>query len=400
MSKSKEIFCSVHGFILLTPLALRFVDTVEFQRLNCLHQLGASFLIFSSASHTRKSHALGVYHLARLVGQTLQRHHPELVSDRTIELIGIAGLLHDIGHFAFSHVGDSVLADMTTPLRHHERRSQALLEHMVRKYKIPMTDTEIDLVQRMINPLESDKKDWRFQIVSGTIDVDRCDYVVRDSQNVGVMTGFGIHQVRHIIDHCCIKDNHLSFHRKVARDCHDLLTARRELHYKVYQHRVSVAIETMLVDFFHLVEDHCGLKASIHDLEQFIAVNDGIIMQLYFDKTLPTNARNLIRRIWDRNLYKCVVEFDLPNAISLNTEIPDGIRIHARWIGMDHQETHPMDSIQFTQDIPNFWDQESHRVFRVSVLSTDPTHLKDSIQFGSNLAQSAQCPPSSLRYYS
>jgi len=402
MTKSKEIYCSVHGFILLTPLALRFVDTVEFQRLNWLHQLGASFLIFSSASHTRKSHALGVYHLARMAGQTLQRRHPDLVSDRTIELIAIAGLLHDIGHFAFSHVGDAVLVDMATPLRRHERRSQALVEHMVRKYQIPMTDPEIDLVQRMIYPLDSDQEDWRFQIVSGTIDVDRCDYVVRDSQNVGVMTGFGLHQVRHILDHCCIMDNQLSFHPKVARDCHALLLARRELHYKVYQHRVSVAIETMLVDLFHLVEEHCGLKASIHDLERFNAVHDGLLMRLYFDETAPPNARDLIRRIWDRKLYKCVVEFDLHDALPLSADIqiPDGVRVHARWIGMDTSKAHPMGCIRFSGVQRPFWEHEQHRVFRVSVLSTDPTRSHESIHVGERLANTAQCPTSSLRYYS
>lgn len=392
--KPKEIFCSVHGFIHLTPLALEFVDTVEFQRLNWLHQLGASFLIFSSASHTRKSHAIGVYHLARLAAQTLQRHHPDQVDDRLVDLIGVAGLLHDIGHFAFSHVGDAVLADLTSPLRHHERRSEALLEHMVQKYQISMTDEEIMLVQRMINPRQEDKDDWRFQIVSGTIDVDRCDYVVRDSQNVGVMTGFGLHQVRHIIDHCRIVDKELAFHPKVARDCHDLLLARRDLHYKVYQHRVSVAIEAMLVDVIQLVEEHCKFKAAIHDLDSFNAVNDGLLMRIFFDPLTPIAAKELIQRIWDRRLYKCVFEMDHDAEMDV-PRCPSGTRVHARWIGMDTGATHPMDLISWSRGngvVPQrFWKGERHRVFRVSIITTVSGGGGAAQAFGEELAKSVGC---------
>lgn len=373
VSKSKEIFCSVHGYITLTPLALKFVDTVEFQRLNSLHQLGASFLIFSSASHTRKSHALGVYHLARTMALHLQHHHgTSLVSDRMVELIGLAGLTHDIGHFAFSHVGDIVLARLTTPMRHHEKRSEALVEFMVRKYSIDVTADEIQLIQQMINPPKA-TEDWRFQIVSGTIDVDRCDYVVRDSQNVGVMTGFGLHHVHHIISHSRIVDGHLAFHPKVARDCHDLLVARRDLHYKVYQHRVSVAIEVMLTDVFHLVEVSHGLQEAIHDINKFTAINDGILMNLFFDERTPKEARLIIQRIWDRSLYTCVGELDLAYKLG-DAElggVPDGVRIHARWVGMDTSVSHPMDEIAFTDPIsPRFWAEETHRHYRVSCIST------------------------------
>jgi len=308
--------------------------------------------------------------LARTAALALQRHHPTLVSDRVVELLGLAGLLHDVGHFAFSHVGDAALSDMATPLRHHEKRSEAIVEWMVTKYDIDLAPREIDVVRRMINPRAKDKEDWRFQIVSGTIDVDRCDYVVRDSQNVGVMTGFGLHHVHHIIDHCRIVDGKLAFQPKVARDCHDLLVARRDLHHKVYQHRVSLAIEAMITDVLHLVEPTHALKASVHSIPRFTALNDGVLMQLYYDPTTPLPARALIQRIWDRSLYTTVQEFDSPHALRITEPPPEGVRVHARWIGMDTGENHPMDCIAFTDRLKRFWGEEAHRTYRVSVIAT------------------------------
>ena len=102
---SKEIYDPIHDFIQVTPLMKQIIDTPEFQRLRELKQLGATYFVFPSATHSRFAHSLGVSHLAGKLMETLQKNQERLqISDRDIELTCIAALVHDIGHGPFSPV--------------------------------------------------------------------------------------------------------------------------------------------------------------------------------------------------------------------------------------------------------------------------------------------------------
>ena len=358
LHKWKEIYCGVHGYIYLSPMAQRVVDTVEFQRLNWLHQLGASFLVFSSASHTRKSHSFGVYHIARRMAKALQRRHPTIVSDRDIELVGLAALLHDIGHFAFSHVGDEVFKGSASPMKAHEARSIGMLRHMHRKYGWALTQSEVETLCQMIHPDAAHAGQWRFQLVSGYVDADRMDYVVRDSANVGIMTGFGFHHVQHILDHIGIgKHGGLVFDAKVERDVLELLTARSRLHTKVYQHRVSVAIEQMLVEIFRLLEPVYHFEASLDDPEAFVQFHDGVLMMARSNPKVPKEAKALIDRLWTRDFWKVTTSIQ-ENETRLSRAM------YGRWVGMGTGDEHPMNCLQFEPAIDRY--SAPHRAFWIS----------------------------------
>ena len=90
---SKQIYDPIHGFIELTPLQIKIIDTSEYQRLRDLKQLGAASYVFPSANHTRFEHSIGVCHLATKTMQSLSSHQPELnITPRDIEITAIAGL--------------------------------------------------------------------------------------------------------------------------------------------------------------------------------------------------------------------------------------------------------------------------------------------------------------------
>ena len=184
----KQIFCPLWGFIELTPLLSKILDTAEMQRLKDVKQLGATYFVFPSATHTRLEHSLGVCHLARLLGESLQKNHPELkITVRDIEIWQVAGLIHDIGHGPFSHLYDHYIKLASEP--EHEERGLQLFDQLCQRENIALTAEEITEIHRMVDPKDADIHNWRYQLIANKasqIDVDKIDYIQRDSFHVGI----------------------------------------------------------------------------------------------------------------------------------------------------------------------------------------------------------------------
>ena len=179
---SKEIYDPIHDFIHITPLMRQVIDTPEFQRLRELKQLGATYFVFPSATHSRFAHSLGVSHLAGKLMETLQKNQKKLqISERDIELTRIAALVHDIGHGPFSHLYDDHIRSCGED--DHEVRGCKTFKKMVTKYQLPLEPVEVEKIILMINPDDTVKNMWSYQIVANKmcqIDVDKLDYIRRD----------------------------------------------------------------------------------------------------------------------------------------------------------------------------------------------------------------------------
>ena len=340
MAKGKSVFCSVHGYVTLTPLAQRFTDTPEFQRLAFIKQLGPASFVFSGADHTRKAHSIGAYHLARRLALTLQaRHGRDVVSDRDVELVGLAGLMHDVGHACFSHLYDEALAaqGLSGPSRTHEERSVALVRRIARRYAVPLHAPEVDRVCAMIS-LDGTAPTWASDAVSGVVDVDRMDYLCRDGVGTGVATAFRLHAAHRLIDLARIREGRLAFHPKAKTAIEDLLLARTFLHERVYQHRVCLAVECMIADVLQLVEPTHGLLRAIGDESAFLGLHDGLLVALHADSRTPAVARALLDRVWRRDFYQEAFRTEGPQGPGAVDELRaalvglDAI-VTVRWIG-------------------------------------------------------------------
>lgn len=361
-----EIFDPIHGYIYLSELCKKFSDTPIFQRLGHIKQLSVSALVYSGADHTRKQHSFGVMHLARKWGKHLQQQHPDLqITDRIIDLLALAGLCHDIGHGPFSHVFDRVHQT------NHEDRSIFLVHEIVHTYNLEemINDEEVNLVCEMIHPSNNDRS-WYFQIVSGVVDVDRMDYVVRDSKHTGVQTNFDYHRIERIMNNSFIHEDKLVFQERVVRDIESLLQARWNLHKRVYNHTKSVAFELMIEECIKMDE---RIIPEEFNLEQFLKLDDTYLRseELNFEQK-SIASRIYHRASWDLVFHSCSLHQEENN---LNPEWNDNNKyvIYKRWIGMDTGNVHPISTLLFNVDgnvelLPDYyWETKKFKEFIIDI---------------------------------
>jgi HD superfamily phosphohydrolase len=279
---------AVWGQIKITPLALKFVDVYEFQRMRAMKQLGTCNYVFTSAEMSRFSHSIGVYHLACRVMDVLRSKYPDVVTDRHVMMVPIAALYHDIGHGPLSHVFDHITGT------NHEDRSKAILRFVIEKYNIDdFTNEEVTMMQDMMEPT---KDDWYYNIVSNsTADVDRMDYLIRDSFSTGVHHMLGRDDVLKLIDRSEIVDGRWYFPTSVYYIVDDLLVSRKHMYERVYRHPTTLRINEMISVTTKKLFDSVST-----DLGGFLKLNDAIVMEIYNDPDTPLYHKAILDNVFTR----------------------------------------------------------------------------------------------------
>ena len=301
----KTIKDPIHGIITISNIALSIIDSNVFQRLKNIKQLGLCYQVFPSATHTRFEHSIGVYHLAREMITNLQINQPELnITDSLIELVSIAGLTHDIGHTCFSHLFDTYLIDNNILNNSHETRSKILLNYIVEQNNINLSKEEIEFIYTLINPSDNNI-DFYYQIVSNQlnqIDVDKFDYIARDTYHLGLPYKFDYNR---IIKYARVINNKICYPLKIESDLQLLFNVRYILHKQVYNHHAVKGIEYLVLDILKSSRNIINLNNIVENLETFSLINDNIIDILYFNLSITNNTKQLINRFKNRNHYKC-----------------------------------------------------------------------------------------------
>lgn len=223
----------VYGFTRIARGVLTdIVNHPLFQRLGRIRQLGLSSLVYPGAVHTRLQHSIGAYHLMSEALKTLVEKGI-FIFDAEVEAAQAAILLHDIGHCAFSHVLERVfLPDVT-----HENITLQMIEQINEEFKGALT-LSIEL-------LSADcKKPFLHELICSQLDVDRLDYLCRDSFFAGVREG-NIGAAR-IIRTLNVYDDHLVVEDKGLYSVENYLMSRRMMYWQVYLHKTVVAAEELL----------------------------------------------------------------------------------------------------------------------------------------------------------
>lgn len=261
---SRTINCPLYGFINITPRMGYIMDTPEFKRLHNLRQLGATYLVYPSANHTRFEHSLGVSHLAKKLLLSLKEKNPflDVIDDNLIELVQIAGLIHDIGHGPFSHLYDDYI--ITENDMEHEERGIEIFKKMVKDNTMPFIQEEVNFIIELINPSENSKNNWLYQIIANkfcSIDVDKIDYIQRDSYHLG----FGLSEkYQRLITMCDIKEFNgqmvLAWPDKLQDEIISLFETRYRLHKKVYCHHTVKSNEYVITDLLNNVINNNNIE--------------------------------------------------------------------------------------------------------------------------------------------
>lgn len=324
MNKKKIINDPVYGFITIpSELVYDLIQHPYVQRLRYIKQLGMTHLVYPGALHTRFHHALGAMHLMSLAVETI-KSKGQAISYEEEEAVMIAILLHDIGHGPFSHALEHTIVDGVS----HEHITALLMNNLNQEFEGKLT-----MALEIFN--NRYPKTFLHQLVSGQLDIDRLDYLNRDSFFTGVSEG--VISFDRIIKMLDVMDDQLVVEEKGIYSIEKFLIARRLMYWQVYLHKTVIAAEQMLVkilerakelslDGRNLFASPCFsyfLKNSVSraefkndplNLERFTKLDDNDIftsIKVWADDEDPILS-TLCKHLISRNLYKVEISNEPP----------------------------------------------------------------------------------------
>ena len=350
-----EIRCPVHGFIGLTDFERRIVDSSPFQRLRRIKQLAWTDYVYPGATHSRFEHSLGVMHVAtRLFDAIVEKSDPLLrkvygYNDsglaRSRQIVRLAALLHDIGHPPFSHATEALLPmkvagqysliperDVEPQQYKHEDYSVAIIEGPLAEIIVghPSNKRNFNIKPDEVSALLLGKKAgpslfWK-EIISGQLDADRMDYLLRDSLHAGV--SYGKYDLSRIISSICAierpseesKEPKVAVMKGGAYAVEALIVARYWMHKQVYFHKTRIACN------FHLqmamteilksesMADTYPSPDTPEQLESFLKWDDFRVMGLLVGGKGGEHGE----RLMNRDHYRLVCEIE-----SLDTSVSE-----------------------------------------------------------------------------
>ena len=252
----------IHGYIHVHYKVIwDCINAREFQRLRRIHQLGGDFQVYHTAEHTRFSHSLGVYEIVRRMVEEIEELSRSLREYEKCAAM-LAGLLHDLGHGPFSHAFEAV-SDC-----HHEQFTQRILLEDSEIHRI-LSAADVRLPQDVADIIGYRyKNDLLNQLVSGQLDADRMDYLLRDAYFTG--TSYGTFDMERILRTIRIQDAHLAVKESGIHSVEDYIMARYHMYWQVYLHPVARSYEIMIALLFERMKTLWKQKPSFFaGLEMF-----------------------------------------------------------------------------------------------------------------------------------
>ncbi|MBZ2116919.1 HD domain-containing protein [Streptococcus gordonii] len=293
------------------------INTKEFQRLRRIKQLGTSGYTFHGGEHSRFSHCLGAYEIARRITKIFDEKYLQTWDNHESLLVMVTALLHDVGHGAYSHSFERLFDT------DHEEITRQIITSPETEINRVLTQVSPDFPEKVASVINHTYPNKQVvQLISSQIDVDRMDYLLRDSFYTGASYGqFDLTRILRVIRPV---ENGIAFQRNGMHAVEDYVVSRYQMYMQVYFHPASRAMEVLLQnllkrakslyedqkDFFKLTSPNLlPFFEKRFSLQDYLALDDGV-MNTYFQSwmTSPdTILSDLAQRYVNRKVFKSMI---------------------------------------------------------------------------------------------
>ena len=294
-----DIIDPIHDFIRIYDHELAIIDNPIFQRLRRIRQLSGAHLTYPSAQHTRFEHSLGVLHIASQAGQALKEKG--IFKQDQIEILRLAGLLHDIGHGPFSHLFEEIIQQKK--ISHEDFGKNIIL-----KSTIGDTLSKNGFDKKTIAKIAFGDSKYQYmnEIVSGALSADMMDYLLRD----GYFTGAEHAKIDHkrLTQSLDVHKKKLALERSALYSFESMMHSRYQMFKAVYFHKTVRAAEVMLLEALRLSDDEFGFTSF--NIDEYTKLTDEYVLSILLSSKSQKlqRARKFAEDYQNRKLLKCVYE--------------------------------------------------------------------------------------------
>jgi hypothetical protein len=294
-----EIKDPVHGYVYVTEAEKAIIDSYPMQRLRRLRQLAGSEYVYPGANHTRFEHCIGVMYLA---GKVMESPNiSRVATDQEAASTRIAALLHDVGHGPFSHVFEHLL------IRDLDKTHEDMTSWIVEKSEVGDKLSKIgyspsEIAKLAVGKLHKPNRAFLDQVISSAVDVDKQDFIVRDTYHTGAEYGFiDVFRLIHALD---VLGENLAVELGALSALESFIIARIESFKSIYFHRVGRAAQIMLAKAMEKANEELGLTA-FKTPEEYLAMDDYTV---WAAAKKCEKSRRIIEDLERRRMLKCAYE--------------------------------------------------------------------------------------------
>ena len=312
-----DIIDPIHDFIRVYDYELPIIDSPIFQRLRRIKQLSGAHLTYPAAQHSRFEHSLGVLHIASQAGFAL--NEKGFLNSDDVQILRLAGLLHDIGHGPFSHLFEEIIQEKK--ISHEDYGKKIILDSEIGDI-LSKTGFDKKLVVKIA--FGDSKFQYLNEIVSGALSADMMDYLLRD----GYFTGAEHAKVDHkrITQSFDIHKKKLALEKSALYSFESMMHSRYQMFKAVYFHKTVRAAEVMLIEALRLSDDEFGF--TNFSLNEFVNLTDEYVLSSLISSksTKLKQARRFAEDYQNRKLLKCVFERIITNQVNFKKINTDELR--------------------------------------------------------------------------
>jgi len=295
----KNYWGELYGYVYITEKEKAIIDSYPVQRLRRLRQLAGAEYVYPGANHTRFEHSVGVMYLAGKVAEN--PNVSKLISEEEAEKVRIAALLHDVGHGPFSHIFEHLLTKEIG--KTHEDITAWIIKNSELKDEINKSGYKADDIANIAVGSSYEKgKAFLNQIIRSSIDVDKLDFVVRDTYHTGAGYGFvDVFRLTHTLD---VLNGNLVVDIGALSTLESFIIARIESFKSIYFHRVGRAAQIMLATALEKANEELGLT-NFKTPEEYLLMDDYTVWTML---RKCNKSSQIIKNLERRKMLKCAYE--------------------------------------------------------------------------------------------